>query len=393
MADIPGKTVDQCLKCTICHTHCPLVAIYPSFPGPKSIGPEIERFRIAGESIPPELESLLSYCLNCKRCDLACPHDVMPSSYTMHYKLTSARSAVTALRDWVLAHNVWWGTVGCMAPGPFNTALRMPVSRFFMGILGIAPRDFPEYKKPYSIRRTKQKGTVVYFPGCFARFNAPEIMEAAEALLSCCGYNVESAPLGCCSIPMLTNSLRSESIKTAERNAHVLVEAIEGGAKIVTTCSSCGLALKQEYRELLEEEKAEKLASGVFDIFELLAEEGHEPYRQASDPIEKAYYHVSCHLKAQGIGAPAASYLRKHAVKDLIIDDRFCCGISGTFGFKKEKYSLSMEIGSPLFERIKESGASAVITDCSTCTLQIGDGTGLPVIHPVVALRNAIKVQ
>jgi len=367
------------------------VATYPSFPGPKSIGPEIERFRAAGEPLPHELESLLSYCLNCKRCDLACPHDVMPSSYAMRYKLAVPRSPVTALRDWVLAHNVWWGTMGSMVPGPFNMALRLSISRFFMGILGIAPRDFPEYRKPHSIKRTQQKGTIMYFPGCFARFNAPEIVEATESILSSCGYTVDCAPTGCCGIPMLTNSLMDESMQTAERNAEVHLNAVEAGARIVTTCSSCGLALRQEYRELLGEEKAEKLAARVFDVFELIAWEGHEPFQQASEPIGKAYYHVSCHLKALGIGTPAASYLRKYAVKELIVDDRFCCGISGTFGFKKEKYHLSMEIGSPLFARIKESGATTVITDCGTCSLQIADGTGLPVIHPVVALSKAIK--
>jgi len=386
-----AKTVDHCLKCNICHTQCPVAAAYPEFPGPKSIGPEIERFLSAGEPIPPELESLLSYCLNCRRCDLACPHDVMPASFLMRYRLMAPRGLLTALRDWVLAHNVWWGTMGSMLPGPFNMALRMPVSRFFMGILGIAPRDFPEYRKPHHIRCQRKKGTVMYFPGCFARFNAPEIMEAAEAVLTSCGYKVECAPLGCCSIPMLTNSLIDETVKIAERNTEVLVEALEAGAKIVTTCSSCGLALKQEYRELLREETAEKLASSVFDIFELIAEEGHEPFRQSQAPIEKAYYHISCHLKTQGIGAPAASYLRKYAVKELTVDDRFCCGISGTFGFKKEKYRLSMDIGSPLFARIKESGADTVITDCGTCTLQIADGTGLKVIHPLVALKQAIN--
>ena len=51
--------------------------------------------------------------------------------------------------------------------------------------------------------------------------------------------------------------------------------------------------------------------------------------------------------------------------------DSQCCGIAGTYGFKKENYETSQAIGSPLFRQIEESGIDLVISDCETCKWQI----------------------
>jgi len=52
-----------------------------------------------------------------------------------------------------------------------------------------------------------------------------------------------------------------------------------------------------------------------------------------------------------------------------------CCGMSGTYGFKEEKYPVSMEVGSELFAGIRASNPQAVVTECATCQMQIEHGT------------------
>ena len=54
-----------------------------------------------------------------------------------------------------------------------------------------------------------------------------------------------------------------------------------------------------------------------------------------------------------------------------------CCGLAGTYGFKRENYKASQEIGRPLFEAIVSSGADIVATDCETCKWQIEQGSGV----------------
>lgn len=64
-------SLDQCVKCTICETQCPVAKATPLFSGPKFVGPQAERFR-NGESV----DHTLDYCSSCGICTLDCPQGV-----------------------------------------------------------------------------------------------------------------------------------------------------------------------------------------------------------------------------------------------------------------------------------------------------------------------------
>ena len=70
-----------------------------------------------------------------------------------------------------------------------------------------------------------------------------------------------------------------------------------------------------------------------------------------------------------------------------------CCGMAGTFGLKQGPlgYDLSTTVGEPLFELFKESAVEAIITESSVCKMQLEQGAGLKVVHPV-ELITAIEV-
>ncbi len=70
--------------------------------------------------------------------------------------------------------------------------------------------------------------------------------------------------------------------------------------------------------------------------------------------------------------------------------DSACCGIAGTYGFKRENYATSQAIGAPLFAQIEASGADLVVTDCETCKWQIEMSTGKPCEHPITLLARAL---
>ena len=52
LLDLIRGSLDHCVKCTICETHCPYSNVTPLFPGPKYVGPQAERFRTARRSRP-----------------------------------------------------------------------------------------------------------------------------------------------------------------------------------------------------------------------------------------------------------------------------------------------------------------------------------------------------
>jgi glycerol-3-phosphate dehydrogenase subunit C len=70
--------------------------------------------------------------------------------------------------------------------------------------------------------------------------------------------------------------------------------------------------------------------------------------------------------------------------------DADCCGLGGTFGFKKEKYDISQEIGKDLAGAISRLNPEIVLSDCEGCRMQIRHLTGLKVLHPVQVLRDAL---
>ena len=78
---------------------------------------------------------------------------------------------------------------------------------------------------------------------------------------------------------------------------------------------------------------------------------------------------------------------------ELTVLDSNCCGIAGTYGFKKEHYADSQKIGEPLFNQIKSLAPDVVATDCETCKWQIEMSTGYPVANPVSILAEALDIE
>lgn len=79
-------------------------------------------------------------------------------------------------------------------------------------------------------------------------------------------------------------------------------------------------------------------------------------------PDLKLIYHAPCHLRAQGNGLPGLELLRRLDGVTVENADAGCCGISGSYGFKKEKYDIAQTVGSELFAKVRESGAQAAVS-------------------------------
>jgi len=64
--------------------------------------------------------------------------------------------------------------------------------------------------------------------------------------------------------------------------------------------------------------------------------------------------------------------------------------MAGTFGLKRRNFDLSIEIGRPLFEEIRRASPDVVVTGCGTCKIQLEQGTGLEVRHPIWLIKEAL---
>jgi len=231
-----------------------------------------------------------------------------------------------------------------------------------------------------------------YFYGCYTNTNEVDIAKATVQVLEANGFEVTLPPQRCCGIPMLGNGDFKGARKMGLYNVPSFLSAIRSGLDMVFSSTSCGYMIKHEYSQLLNVPGAEEVAKHTFDLFEFLRnlKESNGFNTNFKELPSKVAYFAPCHLRSLGIGLPALEILR--LIPGLQIDniEADCCGLGGTFGFKKEKYEISQEIGKDLAKAIDHLKPDIVLTDCEGCRMQIRHLTGLEVLHPIQILRDAL---
>jgi glycerol-3-phosphate dehydrogenase subunit C len=234
---------------------------------------------------------------------------------------------------------------------------------------------------------------IVYFHGCSTQYYEPRIGYAAVQVLEHHGFEVIIPRQNCCGLPLLSNGEFGAARRYHRSNVASLVEYARQGIPIVGTSTSCTLTLKEEAPELLDmhDDDTELVAKSTYDFNEFLMMLHEEDWlNQDLLPIHlRLPYHVPCQYRAHRLGQPGAEVLGLIPGLEIDLTDALCCGIAGTYGYKSEKYAISMQVGAPLFETIHRSGAPLVVCDSETCRWQITHATGLPAIHPVELMSAA----
>ncbi len=413
-----GYSSDECLKCNVCNTVCPVARVTDLYPGPKYEGPQAARFRL-GRTQPvqvPGAPRLLSpdasvdYCSGCGWCTTVCPAGVKVAEMNSQSRARMKAGHRPKLRDWGLGQTDLVGRMGVLFSPIGNWALaNRPIRRMMELTVGIHHKaPFPKFQKRSFQstwkRRLKRRGpaamptpdrAVVYFHGCSANYYEPVVADAAIAVLKRNGFDVIVPPQVCCGLPLISNGIYDEARQRAHKNLPILAEYARLGYRIVGTSTSCTHTIKAEYREMLDihDEEATVVANATWDIMEFLRdlhEQGKLDTRFGRlDQVLP--YHAPCQLRSHGIGLPAMDLFR--LVPGLVAQDmdHDCCGIAGTYGMKKEKYDIGMAVGAPLFEKVRASGASEAACDSETCRWQIEKASGVRTRHPVEILLDAYR--
>jgi len=408
MHPIPWHSVDhsldECIKCNICTSYCPVAAVTDKFPGPKYVGPQAQRFRESGQPHSPDHS--VDYCSGCRVCNDVCPTGVKIAEINARARAQIVADEGIPLRNRLLGRNELLGKLGSIAPQLANLALHNPLSRLLaekvMGIARHAP--LPTWSTKGSLRdwvrrsarkRLKSEKKVVYFHGCATQYYEPFVGKAAIAVLEHQGYEVIVPPQNCCGLPMLSNGEFKAATAYHQSNIAQLAGFARAGFPIIGTSTSCTLTLKEEAPELLDmaDEGAQQLKFGTWDIFEWLREL-HEQGALRTDfrPLAMTLpYHAPCQQRAHRIGKPAMDLLQLIPDLDVRESQARCCGIAGTYGYKVEKYQIAMDVGEELFRFVREQGDNLTYTACDseTCRWQLEHGTAIPSRHPIEILAAA----
>ena len=400
----PGA--DNCYKCSVCDTTCPVAAVDDDFPGPKFQGPEQWRLKRAEDGV--EIDDSIMSCSNCMRCDDACPsgvplsqmHNTARGAYVDEQMSKLSREYV---RNRILANYGTLARLGSKVPRLTNFVMgNSLVQRINEKLLGItAERDFPEFAtrtfREWWAERggpqvTSEENRVAYFHGCYSNYNTPEVGKAMVRVFEAFGYEVVVPRQRCSGTPMFANGMLDDAERAASVNVSELSDLLEEGYDVIASCTSCSMSLRQEYPELFQLSGIEEVAANTYESLEYLRihEDLDGALADASVDEQAFAYHAPCHARNQGLDRQAVELFRE--VDGVAMEDvgDSCSGISGTYGWKAEKYETSMKIGEDMFEHMHDAAGEVGMTECPTCSMQMEHGTGYEIKHPLQLLEEAL---
>ena len=399
--NISDNNFEQCIKCTICTVYCPVAAVNPNYPGPKQAGPDGERLRLKKFNFYDES---LKYCINCKRCEVACPSNVKIGDIIQAARIKYSKKQ-PKLRAYILANTDLVGTLSTPFAPIVNTTLGLkPVKAILDGVMKIDHRrTFPKYAfgtfeswyKKVAEKQAAYPSQVSYFHGCYVNYNNPQLGKDLIKVMNAFSIGVQLLEKEkCCGVALISNGLIKQAQKQARTNINSIRKSVlEKNIPVIATSSTCTFTIRDEYPHLLDIDNAdvrEDVELATRYIYRLLSQKKTKLNFKTGQKIKVAY-HTPCHMEKLGWAYYSIELLKLIPNIELTILDSQCCGIAGTYGFKKENYKTSQDIGEPLFKQIEALDIDYVVTDCETCKWQIEMSTSKPCEHPISILANTLE--
>jgi FAD/FMN-containing dehydrogenase/Fe-S oxidoreductase len=358
-----------------------------------------------------EIYEILDLCLGCKGCKAECPSSVdiakMKSEFLQHWY---DRHGIP-LRTRMIAYISEINRIGSVAPFVFNFFLKNRLtSGIVKGLTGFASkRSIPLLYKTTLRKWTRKnlskinpvnpKGSVCLFIDEFSDFNDTETGIATVLLLTSLNYKVVTARHKVSARTFLSKGLIRTAKKTIRKNIQALSGIIGSDLPLIGIEPSAILGFRDEYPELAGsdlKEAAERIAANSFMIDEFIAKEfrtGRIERSSFTDDNTSILLHGHCQQKAVSSTASTLEMLSipsNFTVKEI---PSGCCGMAGSFGYEKEHFELSNQVGEMvLFPEVRKADSTTIITAPGTsCRHHIKDGTGRIVLHPAVVLFNALR--
>ncbi len=352
-----------------------------------------------------EIYDILSLCISCKACKSECPSNV-----------DMAKLKAEFLQNYYDIHGVPMRSrlVGYLPRLNKLAVVFRPISNFVMNTsllksaIGFSTkRTVPPLSKITLNRwvgngapkpEVQPKGKIYLFNDEFTNYNESDIGIKAILLLTKLGYEVKIPVTKESGRTFLSKGLVRTAKKVATENINLLKDIITDETPLVGIEPSAILAFRDEYPELVEKElqpAAEKLAKNALLFEEFIAAEidkGNIKEDDFTTEEKHILLHGHCQQKAVASTEPSKKMLslpKNYFVREI---PSGCCGMAGSFGYEKEHYELSMQIGEMvLFPAVREAKDSYIISAPGTsCRHHIKDGTGKTALHPVEVLYGAL---
>jgi len=350
------------------------------------------------------MHDVMDLCLQCKGCKTECPSEVdmakMKAEFLYHYQ----REHGISLRTQLFANIGFINQIGSLFPTLFNFFSNRSFSKRLLNWIGITPKHrlplitkqlFSKWFKEHIFEKNHKH--VVLYNDTFTEFNHPEIGQAAVKVLESLGYQVILPKWHCCGRPALSKGLLPKAQSMAKAVIDLLIPYAERDLPIIGLEPSCLLTIKDDYSGLLgkDDPKQKKVANACITFDEFLAQ--HIVNNQlpllfiAKESNIKIHGH--CHQKALVGIEPSLKVLRSIPGSTVTEIQSGCCGMAGSFGYEKEHYEISQQIGElHLFPEVRATEADTlIVADGMSCRSQIAHGTERHAYHLAEVIAQLLE--
>lgn len=356
-----------------------------------------------------EIYEVMDLCLSCKACKSECPSNVDMAKLKAEFLQQYYDVHGVPFRSKLIANFTASARLGSLMPSVYNFFVSNRITgsliKWFSGFA--QQRSMPTLsattlKKWYTRHRKKASpatGRKVYlFCDEFTNYNDAHIGITAILLLEKLGYTVIIPEHEESGRTWLSKGLIRKAQQIINRNIAALAPLVSADTPLIGIEPSAILTFRDEYPDLAFDENltaAKEMARNVFLIDEFIAAEIEKGnIRADSFTKEKRLVKLHGHCQQKSVSNLTAS------VKMLSLPAQYtvetiasgCCGMAGSFGFEKEHYDLSMQIGElVLLPTVRKQTADTIIAAPGTsCRHQVKDGTGREALHTVEVLYQAL---
>ena len=243
-----------------------------------------------------------------------------------------------------------------------------------------------------------QRGRIALFPDIFTNYGSPERGIAAIEIFRAVGIDVALTEVSADGRASLSQGLIQTAKKQAEKTSEILLNYIREEREIVVIEPSALAMFRLDNRHFLDRNTFEEIRAHSFEAVEYLWRMLQERNLDAADffpasrhPLgTRLFYHSHCQQKTIGASEPTEALLRA-AGFEVATSRVECCGMAGSFGYKKDYYELSMAVGEDLFNQVRAAEADGPRTLVATgvsCQEQLHAGLKRKVFHPMELLKG-----
>jgi FAD/FMN-containing dehydrogenase/Fe-S oxidoreductase len=355
----------------------------------------------------PEIKEVMDLCLSCKGCKTECPSGVDVAKMKAEFLQNYYDENGSPFRAKLIGNFSSQMKLASIAPYLYNSIFQNEtLRRGINSLIGFHPdRSLPKlanqtlknwYKKHHKPAGLSKK--VYLFCDEFTNYNDVEIGKKTILLLEKLGYDVAIPNHLESGRAYLSKGFVRKALQIANKNIALLKDIVNEHTPLIGVEPSGILTFRDEYIDLANPQlKAEaiKLSKNCFTVEEFIAKEVGK-----NQITTDAFHQETKSIKIHGHCYQKALSSQKHLETILSLPKNYqtelipsgCCGMAGSFGYEKEHYEISQQIGElVLFPEVRNAAKETIIAASGTsCRHQIKDGTSRTALHPVEILWDAL---